>query len=86
MNKTAKRHALKNPDEVFIANMTGILLNYASFQQNSWLILKQKIGITCACFSYSPSSVSQQLKALLKADLRDITNLKKRYLVIHGHM
>lgn len=42
MNKTAKRHALKNPDKVFIANMTGILLSYESFQQNSRLILKQK--------------------------------------------
>ena len=42
MNKTTKRHALKNPDKVFIANMTGILLGYESFQQNSRLILKQK--------------------------------------------
>lgn len=42
MNKTTKRHALKNPDKVFIANMTGILISYESFQQNSRLILKQK--------------------------------------------
>ena len=36
--------------------------------------LTESCSLTCACFSYSPSRVSQQLKALLRADLRKNEN------------